>query len=164
MYTLDIIYTLELYRKSVISVFLLACAIWVGAIVFHSAIVAPSVFATLDEPGARSLLRTLFPRFFRLGLVCGGIMAFVLVLVAGFSEWTPVLVFLAALTALMIVFEGVSLWLVPRINAARDAGDAGAARFASLHRLSVMLTLAILLAGIAVLITVGLSADFGVER
>lgn len=144
-----------------IVVFLLACATWVGSIVFHSAIVAPSVFATLDESRARDLLRTLFPRFFRLGLVCGGIMAVALVLLTSLSAWTPVVVMLAALTATMIVFEGLSLWLVPRINAARDAGSAGAARFANLHRLSVLLTVAILIAGVAALAIVGMSADFG---
>ena len=141
--------------------FLIACAIWVGTIVFHSAIVAPSVFASLDELRARVLLRTLFPRFFRLGLACGAIMAASLVATGMLSSWTPALSLLAALTAIMIFFEGLSLWLVPRINAARDEGDAGAARFTSLHRLSVLLTVAILLCGIAVLVIIGLSADFG---
>ena len=147
-----------------ISVFLLACAIWVGAIVFQSAVVAPSVFTTLDQTRASTLLRTLFPRFFKLGLVCGAIMALALALQAGLSAWTPVLTALASLTALMLVLEGLSLWLVPRINAARDAGNAGAARFANLHRLSVLLTLAILFAGIAALVMIGLSAGSGVGR
>lgn len=147
-----------------ISLFLIACAIWVGAIVFHSAIVAPSVFATLDYPRARVLLRTLFPRFFRLGLACGAIMAVTLVVTGMLSTWTPALMFTAALTAIMILFEGLSLWLVPRINAARDEAEAGAVRFASLHRLSVLLTLVILLCGVAVLVMVGMSADFGAGR
>ena len=148
----------------VIAIFLLACAVWVGAIVFHSAIVAPSVFATLDAARASALLRTLFPRFFRLGLVCGGIMAVALLLQAGLSVWTPALTMLAVLTVSMSALEGLSLWLVPKINAARDAGAAGTARFASLHRLSVLLTVAILLLGVAVLAIVGLSAGLGVGR
>jgi len=37
-----------------------------------------------------------------------------------------------------------SLALVPRINAARDAGPAGAARFRRLHGLSVAINLAML--------------------
>ena len=147
-----------------IAIFLLACAVWVGAIVFHSAIVAPSVFATLDPARASTLLRTLFPRFFRLGLVCGAIMAVALLLQAGLSVWTPALTILAVLTVSMTALEGLSLWLVPKINAARDAGDAGTARFASLHRLSVLLTVAILVLGVAVLAIIGLSAGFGAGR
>ena len=151
----------QLLEIIVIAVFLLACAIWVGAIVFHSAIVAPSVFATLEASRASALLRTLFPRFFKLGLVCGGIMAVALALQAGLSVWTPTLTTLAVLTAIMVALEGFSLWLVPRINDARDAGNAGAARFARLHRLSVLLTVAILVCGIALLAIVGLSAGSG---
>ena len=59
----------------------------------------------------------------------------------------------------MTVLAIISLALVPRINAARDEGEAGAARFESLHRLSVLLTVLILLAGIVVLVLIaGLAA------
>ena len=56
-----------------LSLVLAASGAWIGAILFQSAIVAPSVFSVLDEASARRFLRTLFPRFFRLGVICSGL-------------------------------------------------------------------------------------------
>ena len=126
---------------------------WIGAIIFHSAVVAPSVFAGLDEPTARRFLRDLFPKFFKLGLICGGLT----LAAAGLALWFGAEGASALLAAalLMTILEGISLWMVPSINAARDAGAEGAARFTRLHRISVMLTVLILLIGIAVLYQLG---------
>jgi hypothetical protein len=116
-----------------------AAGIWIGAIVFQSAIVAPTVFLDLDESAARIFLRRLFPRFFMLaGLALVGFDA---------RNGLPI----AALTVVMLVLEAASLWMVPAINAARDAGAAGKARFDRLHRLSVVFTVLILVLGIAVI-------------
>lgn len=128
----------------------LANAVWVGAIVFQSAIVAPSVFSSLEAPDASKFLRRLFPSFFRLGIACGGIMTAGFVFLAFWSDPEHV-VWPFALSGVMTVFAVVSLVMVPGINAARDAGEAGAVRFERLHRLSVLLTVLILLAGIFVL-------------
>ena len=126
---------------------------WVGAIIFHSAIVAPGVFRVLDEPSARRFLRDLFPRFFRFGIACG---ALLIVATAGAAALGSTLApkLLAAAVA-MTVLEVVSLRMVPAINAAKDSGEAGQARFARLHGLNVMLTLLILLIGIVVLFATG---------
>lgn len=125
-----------------------AAGTWIGAIVFQSAVVAPTVFVDLDEPTARVFLRRLFPRFFKLGLVCGALMLAGLALL-GFG--TPKALPIAALTIAMLVLEAASLWMVPAINAARDAGAAGKARFDRLHRLSVLFTVVILFLGVGVL-------------
>jgi hypothetical protein len=143
----------------VTAVFIIAIATWVGAIVFQSAVVAPTVFATVDESQARAFLRALFPRFFRLGLACGAIMTVSIAASAWMSGWTAALSILSGLTAAMLAFEAGSLWLVPHINAARDAGDAGVARFQTLHRLSVLFTVIILLLGIVVLTVIALSTN-----
>ncbi len=132
-----------------LSVAALATAVWVGSIVFQSAIVAPSVFTALESSDASRFLRRLFPSFFRLGIVCGAIMTLgfgYLTVGSAYDAW------LLALSGAMTVLAIVSLALVPRINAARDAGEAGAASFEKLHRLSVLLTVLILLAGIVVLV------------
>ena len=42
----------------------LLCGLVAGTIVFHSAIVAPTVFRTLGERDASVFLRTIFPKFF----------------------------------------------------------------------------------------------------
>ncbi len=54
---------------------IIPAATWLGSIVFQTAVVAPAVFVNLDEATARKFLRTVFPRFYRLGLVCGALMA-----------------------------------------------------------------------------------------
>lgn len=128
-----------------------AAALWSGAIVFQSAVVAPVVFVNLDETNARVFLRTLFPRLFRLGLVCGGVMIAGLLWLSLGTGWTSALGMIAAATIVMLVCGTVSLWMVPHINNARDAGPFGAARFRRLHRANVALTLLILALGIAVL-------------
>jgi uncharacterized membrane protein len=141
--------------------FTVAAAVWVGAIVFQSAIVAPAVFGDLDETQARSFLRTLFPRFFRLGIVCGAVMLTSVGLFGMLGGWSATAATLAAGAMLMTLLAVASLALVPHINGARDAGSAGATRFRRLHGASVMLTLAVLLVGIALLVIVALHAARG---
>ncbi len=141
-----------------LSIAAVGTAVWVGAIVFQSAIVAPSVFSALQPSDASKFLRRLFPSFFRLGIVCGGIMTLgfaFLSFARGYQLWPFVVS--AAMTGMAIV----SLAMVPHINAARDAGDAGAAMFERLHRLSVLLTVVILLAGLVVLAHVSRLAAAG---
>ncbi len=129
----------------------LAVAVQVGAIVFHSAVVAPTVFRQLDEASARRFLRTIFPRFYWLGLYCGIIATVALAIAALGSASGPILACLAG-AIVMTILELASLRLTPVINAARDAGEAQHARFEKLHRLSVVLTLVVLVLGIAILL------------
>lgn len=140
------------------TVFLLAAGVWVGAIVFQSVIVAPAVFAQLDKSQASRFLRTLFPRFFRLGLACGIVMATALAIRSITGPGSDSLTTLAVLTAIMLIFGAISLSLVPLINSARDAGEAGAGRFRTLHRLSVVFTVLVLLLGVASIATIGRTA------
>ena len=133
-----------------LSVATLGAAVWTGAIVFQSALVAPSVFSALEAPDASKFLRRLFPSFFRLGIVCGVVTTAGFAFVAFLSGPAHVL-WPLVLSATMTLLAIVSLLMVPGINAARDAGESGAARFERLHRLSVLLTVAILLGGIIVL-------------
>ena len=142
------------------TVFLLAAGIWMGAIVFQSVIVAPTVFGGLDEAQARRFLRTLFPKFFRLGLVCGVVMATSLAVITIVSGGSDLLTTLATITATMLIFQAISLSLVPLINSARDSGTAGEKRFKRLHRLSVLLTVVVLLLAVLAIATIGRTASF----
>ena len=125
----------------------LALAIWVGAIVFQSAVVASSVFTTLDADDAGAFLRRLFPRFFRAGIVCGAgmLVGIGVIYAAGVRDGR--LVALAMTTAVMIALQFSAGRMVPAINAARDAGEAGRRRFGRLHGINVLLTIAALLVG-----------------
>lgn len=53
--------------------FLFALVVWGGMVVFFTFITTPIVFDTLDRDLAARLLGELFPRFFRLQLLCCGV-------------------------------------------------------------------------------------------
>jgi len=113
----------------------LAAALALGAVVFLSFVLAPMVFRVLEPESASRFLRALFPRYYRFLLAC-------FVVLSGLVGFTrPGLILVAV--ALAMLAAG-SLALVPRINAARDAGEAGASRFRRLHGLSVAINLAML--------------------
>lgn len=135
----------------------LALAIWVGAIVFQSAVVAPSVFTTLDADDAGAFLRGLFPRFFRAGLVCGAGMLAGIGLIYGAGARDARVIALAVTTAIMIALQFSAGRMVPAINAARDEGEAGRRRFGRLHGINVLLTIAVLMLGLALLAAIAMA-------
>jgi hypothetical protein len=127
----------------------LSLGVWLGAVVFQSALVAPAVFGRLDATGARDVLRALFPRFFVLGIACiGAALVAALLLPAPTGNRLLAAWILVGGLAMLIVARGI----IPAINRASDAGDAGRRRFGQLHGVSVLLTLGSLLAGIAVIV------------
>ena len=113
-----------------------------GAMLFFAVGVAPTVFQVLPIEEAGLFLRKLFPRYYLALIVGSG--------VAG-GLWISSAPMAAAICLLI---AGSTLWirqsLVPRINQLRDAelaGDATAgARFATLHRVSVIINMVQLLA------------------
>ena len=119
-----------------------------GAMLFFAVGVAPTVFRALPIEEAGLFLRKLFPRYYLALIVGSG--------VAG-SLWISSAPMAAAVCWLIALS---TLWirqsLVPRINQLRDAelaGDAAAgARFATLHRVSVIINMVQLLALVALLL------------
>ena len=113
-----------------------------GAMLFFAVGVAPTVFQALPIEQAALFLRKLFPRYY-LALIMGSGVAGCL-----WIKSAP----LAAAVCWLIALS--TLWirqsLVPRINQLRDAeiaGDAAAGtRFATLHRMSVIINMVQLLA------------------
>ena len=112
----------------------LLCGLVAGTIVFHSAIVAPTVFRTLGERDASVFLRTIFPKFF-LFLTFINV---VNVLLALFDGQFGVMV-MAAISAVLM---GIAYGIIPMTNRSRDEGLQQ--RFSQLHRVSVLLTVAVL--------------------
>ena len=99
---------------------LVLVSIWVGSIIFFSAIIAPTVFKVLDEKSAGLFLRAFFPKYYIFGLIIGG-----LSLILIFLLNIPVNTMLLALLIVMIALTVVSKLMIPVINAARDLGEAG---------------------------------------
>jgi hypothetical protein len=128
--------------------FSLAVAIWLGAVVTVSFVVAPVAHGTFPAAEARRFLRPLFPRYYRLGSLCGFVaLGVVLLGRAGLSQEE-----LARLTIPVAVAMVASLiggeWILPRL---RDL-DGEEERFARLHQVSAMLnttTLAALVLAVA---------------
>ena len=122
---------------------LVLVSIWVGSIIFFSAIIAPTVFKVLDEKSAGLFLRAFFPKYYIFGLIIG-----VVSLILIFLLNIPVNTVLLALLIVMIALTVTSKLMIPVINAARDLGEAGAPRFKKLHTMSVMLNVLTLVVGL----------------
>ena len=122
---------------------LVLVSIWVGSIIFFSAIIAPTVFKVLDEKSAGLFLRAFFPKYYIFGLIIG-----MLSLILIFLLNIPVNTMLLALLIVMIALTVTSKLMIPVINAARDMGETGASRFKKLHTMSVMLNVLTLVVGL----------------
>ena len=120
--------------KSMDNLIILLCGLVAGTIVFHSAIVAPTVFRTLSESDASVFLRTVFPKFF-LFLTLINLVNFLLALIDSQSG-------VMVMAAISAVLMGIAYGLIPITNRSRDEGLQQ--RFSQLHRVSVLLTVGVL--------------------
>ena len=113
----------------------------VGVIVLQTAVLAPTIFTTLQPAPAGALLRALFPKFFILLslLGCSALGALAI------SEQQAPAMFACA--GVIGAIPLVCLALIPATNRATDAG--AHATFKRLHRASVLLTLTVLGAAIS---------------
>ena len=112
----------------------LLCGLVAGTIVFHSAIVAPTVFRTLGERDASFFLRTIFPKFFFF-LTLINVVNVLLALIDGQFG-------VMVMAAISAVLMGIAYGIIPMTNRSRDEGLQQ--RFSQLHRVSVLLTVAVL--------------------
>ena len=112
-----------------------------GAMLFFPAVVAPVVFTSLPEAQAGAFLRSMFPRYSVFMIALSLIAALLFLAVNGESAYQAAIVCLFVSVSTIWVRQ----WLLPRINAARDAqlaGDAEAGRrFDRDHKLSVGINL-----------------------
>ena len=115
-------------------------SIWVGSIIFFSAIIAPTVFKALDEKNAGIFLRAFFPKYYIFGIILGFI-----ALILGIKAMSLILV---SMVVAMILLSIISRLMIPVINAARDMGVEGESRFKKLHTLSVFLNILTLIIGL----------------
>lgn len=123
-------------------VFSLSVAVWLGQVVCLSFVVAPAAHHTFPSPEARRFLRPIFPRYYRLGHLCG-CLALVAVLLgrASLSQEEVARLALPVAFALVAGLIGGEV-LLPRLQSA-SGEDAG---FDRLHRVSAMLNTATLAA------------------
>lgn len=144
---------------------MLALVIWVGGIIFFSAVVAPALFSTLPKPElAAGVVGVSLTALHLIGIVCGA-----LILVLTFIMPLTKIRAVRALVLVMMLLTAMSQFVVmPQMQHIRNlvggsvealpAKDAGRAAFNRLHQFSVTLEAATLIAG---LVVIGLvSRDF----
>ena len=118
-------------------------SIWVGVIVFFSAITAPTVFKTLDEKSAGVFLRAFFPKYYLFAIVIG-LAALALIMIFNIEMSNIWYIAIVSMTILSII----SRFMIPIINNARDMGEKGKQKFNRLHALSVSLNVITLVIGL----------------
>ena len=116
---------------------ILISGIAAGAILFHTSIIAPTVFKTLGAPEAKVFLRTVFPKLFNMLVVLGFIM--IVLFFLGMGN-----IYVALITIILPFICGS---LVPATNKARDEGNTK--MFRNLHTVSVVLTVIVLLTNLS---------------
>jgi uncharacterized membrane protein len=137
---------------------MLALVVWVGGIIFFSAVVAPALFSILPRPElAASVVGASLTALHLIGIVCG-VVLFVLTFLI-----RPVRIrAVRTLVGLMILLTALSQFVVmPQMQHIRDlvggsiealpTKDAGRAAFDRLHQFSVGLEGATLIAGLVVI-------------
>jgi uncharacterized membrane protein len=137
------------------SIYVLALATLAGGIVFFTFIVAPVIFRVLGAESGARFVRALFPRYYLWNAILGSIAlpAFI----AGplcFPEFRGLRIGIQAailLGCILIMLYGGNS-LVPQINRAREDGPPSHDRFVRLHRRSVLLNAAVMVAGIGLLV------------
>ena len=118
-------------------------SIWIGVIVFFSAIIAPTVFKTLDEKSAGVFLRAFFPKYYLFAIVIG-LASLALIMIFNIEMSNILYIAIVSMTILSII----SRFMIPIINNARDMGEKGKQKFNRLHALSVSLNVITLVIGV----------------
>ena len=117
-------------------------SIWSGTIIFFSAVVAPTVFKSLDEKDAGVFLRAFFPKYYIFGIVLGVIS---IIYLLSNPVHNHLLYSIIAMTVLTILGR----MSIPIINNARDTNNEQA--FKRYHLISVMMNVLTLVIGIIIL-------------
>jgi len=118
----------------------------VGVIIFHTIYVTRTVFHNLDEENTKIFLRAIFPKFFLLLNFLG----FAFLLVGGYIN--PGLNEIFFMGCSNTVLPAIAYFLIPITNRAKDEGQES--KFKTLHSISVLLTLVLLLSNCLILLII----------
>jgi uncharacterized membrane protein len=133
-------------------IYLLSLVCWVGSIIFFSFFVAPVVFKNLEREKAGELIGIIFPRYYKIGYVCGALVLMVLLLTgietAGLKGCAWGIMMLGTLCAGLAVNPKAKIIKEKLREAPESDKPELEARFKTLHSLSVKLNAAVLFAGL----------------
>ena len=118
----------------------------VGIIIFQTIYVTRTVFHNLDEENTKIFLRAIFPKFFLLLNFLG----FAFLLVCGYVN--PGINKIFFMGCSNTALPAIAYFLIPMTNRAKDKGNEST--FKSLHFISVLLTLILLLSNSMILLII----------
>lgn len=113
-----------------------------AVIIYQSAIVAGTVFNSLEREQSSIFLRTIFPKFFKFLSVLG-LITFLLCLVSESHYYCFIV------SALTIIFSLVCVLIIPMTNRFKDENNDK--MFSYMHTLSVILTLSVLFLNVSLI-------------
>ncbi len=133
-------------------IYLLSLVGWIGSIIFFSFFVAPVVFKTLDREKAGEVVGIIFPRYYKLGYVCGTLILLSF-LVSGAEEiglkWCAWGIMVLGSGFAGLVINPKAKRLKEQLKSLPEEEKPTVdAKFKSLHSLSVKLNAIVLFAGL----------------
>lgn len=138
-------------------VLLLSIVVWVGALVFFTFFVAPSIFKVLPGELAGELVAHIFPKYWAIGYVAGVLSLAALLAISFIEKAFPAarVLLLAFMTALTF-YSGMVI--APEAHAVQEEMKAAKeparvqelkAEFRNLHLRSYLLNMAVIVSGVA---------------
>ena len=112
----------------------------VGAIILQVAIVAPSMFRTLNMDDFGKAIRAIWPKFFAM-IALLGVLSLVVVYLEG-----DLSIYHSAIAIVSVILASICYVIIPATNRATDSGDHKT--FKILHRISVSFTIILLVINI----------------
>jgi len=122
---------------------LVIISVWSGVIIFFSAVVAPTVFKSLEEKEAGVFLRAFFPKYYNFGILLG-IAGLIYIFFMGDMDSL-----LLGLITFMTILTFSGKLMIPVINNARDT--ANEKLFKTYHLISVLMNVVTLIVGLILL-------------
>ena len=113
----------------------------VGAIILQVAIVAPSMFRTLNLDDFGKAIRVIWPKFFAM-IAFFGVLSLITIYLEG-----DLSVYHLAIAITSVILASICYAIIPATNRATDTGDHKT--FKILHRISVFFTVILLILNIA---------------
>ncbi|MCB1214586.1 MAG: DUF4149 domain-containing protein [Deltaproteobacteria bacterium] len=138
-------------------IYILSLSLWVGGMVFFSFFTTPTAFSALPKEMASSFITQIFPRYYMLGYVCGGGLVLSTLTETFLLKKAPwIRIILLTIMVSSTLYAGLALR--PQVHqtkielqALEEGSQAHAKvkeRFDKQHRLSVILNLISLVAGL----------------
>lgn len=136
--------------------------VWIGGITFFSFIVTPTLFKQIPKEMVTKVLEALFPKYYFMGYFCGAV-ALLTHLVGGFQiagGFSWYVLKLAVLIGMVVLTYYAGLVVYPEVHRlktevlAQEGAEANPqlkADFDKMHRVSVLLNLAVLILGLVLI-------------